>query len=91
MPVFRSHGQGLLVGPPGLFPSGGCFRRQGGCSGQCLFIGALGIPKGFEICQAITIGYYDTDKTPKTPQRKSVDEATTWFLKDAAAEPKGGD
>ncbi|NOZ22210.1 MAG: nitroreductase family protein [Planctomycetes bacterium] len=46
----------------------------------------LDIPKGFEICQAITIGYYDTDKTPKTPQRKSVDEATTWFLKDEAGE-----
>ena len=49
VPVFRSHGQGLLVGPPGLFPSGGCFRRQGGYGGQCLFIGALGIAKGFGI------------------------------------------
>ncbi|MEW6355113.1 MAG: nitroreductase [Planctomycetota bacterium] len=41
----------------------------------------LDIPKGFEICQGITIGYYDSDKTPKAPPRKGVDETTAWFLK----------
>jgi CheY-like chemotaxis protein len=46
---------------------------------------------GVEICQAITIGYYDTDKTPKTPQRKSVDEVTTWFIKNEAGETKDED
>lgn len=46
----------------------------------------LNIPKGFEICNALTLGYYDTDKMPKAPQRKTVAEVTTWFLKkDAGA------
>ena len=39
----------------------------------------LNIPKGFDICNAITIGYYDTEKTPKAPERKTVSEVTTWF------------
>ena len=41
----------------------------------------LNIPKGFDICNAITIGYYDTEKPPKAPPRKGVSEVTTWFLK----------
>lgn len=46
----------------------------------------LGIPKGLDICNAVTLGYYDTAKTPKTPERKKVDEVTTWFLKKGDAD-----
>ena len=41
----------------------------------------LDLPKGFDICNAVTLGYYDPAKTPKAPTRKAVNDATAWFLK----------
>jgi len=37
----------------------------------------LNLPKGFEITNAIVLGY--PERVPKAPPRKTLDETTTWF------------